>query len=232
MARCYRDEGGKPDRQPEFTQLDLEMSFAGREEVLAVVEDLMAAAWPGGLELPIRRMTYKEAMDKYGVDKPDLRYGNTIQNLGELFRGCGFDVIEDMLGRDDFFIGGVFFDGDDLKHLKTAQSEVTTALSDQLSELKARGESVLLSPLHTLAGGEASCSLLRKCSEGTSSAVAAEVGPGRLGFLVACRREVALHLLGRLRTALASLAVTDLQDRSVGGWGREEEHMLSLQATL
>merc|ERR1719295_40042 len=67
IARCYRDEGGKPDRQPEFTQLDIEMSFADREDVLRMTDGLLDRIWPERLDTPLRRMTYAEAMNKYGV---------------------------------------------------------------------------------------------------------------------------------------------------------------------
>ena len=134
MARCYRDEGGKPDRQPEFTQLDLEMSFAGREEVLTLIEDLLAVCLPTPPPLPLPRMTYAEAMSNYGVDKPDTRYSSTIQNLGALFSGCEFEVMERMSEDKEFFIGGVFFEGDDLKSLKQVEKEVRQAFSNELDE--------------------------------------------------------------------------------------------------
>merc|ERR1719376_425892 len=105
VAKCYRDEGGKPDRQPEFTQLDLEMSFAGREDVLDLIEDLLAVCLPSPTSLPLPRITYAEAMANYGVDKPDTRYANAIQDLGPLFSGCGFDVIESMSENKEFFVG-------------------------------------------------------------------------------------------------------------------------------
>ena len=81
MARCYRDEGSRPDRQPEFTQLDIEMSFTTVEGVMKVVEDLLQFSWPTFLPpLPnmFQRMTYKDAIEKYGTDKPDTRYGYEV----------------------------------------------------------------------------------------------------------------------------------------------------------
>lgn len=202
VARCYRDEGGKPDRQPEFTQLDLEISFAGREEVLAVVEDLMSACWPEVVPSPIPRMTYKQAMEQFGVDKPDTRYGNTIQDLTSLFKDCGFDVIESRLRSDDLFVGGVFFDGDDVKCLKSTENDVKLALADLIKEHTDRQETVIISSLHTVGGGVSS-SLLRKCRQETVSAVQESVGPDRLGFLVCAHKDLAVPLLGRFRTNLA-----------------------------
>ena len=77
LARCFRDEDLRSDRQPEFTQIDLEMSFVGREDVIAVAEDIVATLWGTitGYQVPrpIQRMTYADAMARYGSDKPDLR---------------------------------------------------------------------------------------------------------------------------------------------------------------
>ena len=150
VARCYRDEGGKPDRQPEFTQLDLEMSFAGREDILNLVEDLLAICLPSPPPLPLPRITYAEAMANYGVDKPDTRYGNAIQDLGPLFSGCGFDVIERMSENQEFFVGGVFFDGVDPKSLKLVEKEVKQAFSNELEDQKKNKDPVVISSLHTL----------------------------------------------------------------------------------
>ena len=209
MARCYRDEGGKPDRQPEFTQLDLEMSFAGREEVLTLIEDLLAVCLPTPPPLPLPRMTYAEAMSNYGVDKPDTRYSSTIQNLGALFSGCEFEVMERMSEDKEFFIGGVFFEGDDLKSLKQVEKEVRQAFSNELDEQKKKREPVIISSLHTLDESPVN-SVLKKCNKNTCTAVAEAVGRGRQGFIVACRSSLALPLLGRLRIALAKQLLPDL----------------------
>ena len=209
VARCYRDEGGKPDRQPEFTQLDLEISFAGRENILDLVEDLLAVCLPSPPPLPLPRISYAEAMAKYGVDKPDTRYENTIQDLGPLFAGCGFDVMEKMSENNEYFVGGVFFDGEDSKSLKHVEKEIRQAFSNELEDEKTKKDPVVLSSLHTL-GGQPVSSVLKKCEATTCTTVAEAVGSGRLGFLVACRRSLALTLLGRLRTTLARHLLPDL----------------------
>ena len=98
LARCLRDEDLRKDRQPEHTQIDLEMSFITEEEIFEVVEDMVAAifAESAGIDLPtpFPRISYDDAMNLYGSDKPDLRFGCPIHNLDELVAGCGFSVFE------------------------------------------------------------------------------------------------------------------------------------------
>ncbi|MBQ2693914.1 MAG: aspartate--tRNA ligase [Clostridia bacterium] len=96
IARCFRDEDLRADRQPEFTQIDLEMSFVDMEDVLAIGEGYMARVFKEAMgvdiPLPLPRLTYKEAMERYGSDKPDTRYGLEIYDLSETVKGCGFGV--------------------------------------------------------------------------------------------------------------------------------------------
>jgi aspartyl-tRNA synthetase len=101
IVRCYRDEDQRADRQPEFTQLDLEMSFVGEDDVLDIIERSFAHVWQKVLGLtvstPIRRITHTEAMLRYGVDKPDLRYGLEIQELSSIFTGTEFKIFHQVL---------------------------------------------------------------------------------------------------------------------------------------
>jgi aspartyl-tRNA synthetase len=101
IVRCYRDEDQRADRQPEFTQLDLEMSFVSEDDVLDVVERCFAYVWQRVLGItvstPIRRITHAEAMLRYGVDKPDLRYGLEIQELSSTFAGTEFKIFRQAL---------------------------------------------------------------------------------------------------------------------------------------
>lgn len=97
IARCYRDEDFRADRQPEFTQLDVEMSFVEQEDVMAVAEDILKEVWAqAGFEIqtPIPHMTYKDAMEKYGSDKPDLRFGLELVDLTEYFKDTPFRVFQ------------------------------------------------------------------------------------------------------------------------------------------
>lgn len=84
IARCYRDEATRPDRQPEFTQLDLELSFTDRDKIMQLVEGVLASSWPEDddpLKVPFQRMTYEEAMNRFGSDKPDTRFGYELQDV-------------------------------------------------------------------------------------------------------------------------------------------------------
>ena len=97
IARCYRDEDFRADRQPEFTQLDVEMSFVDQDDVMAVSEDILREVWGligYQLETPIPRITYKDAMERFGSDKPDLRFGYELVDLTEYFANTPFRVFQ------------------------------------------------------------------------------------------------------------------------------------------
>lgn len=101
IAKCFRDEDLRADRQPEFTQIDCEMSFVEIDDVLDVTERLMQKLFKDVLDveikLPLKRMTWQEAMDRYGSDKPDIRFGFEINDVSEVVKDSGFKVFEDAL---------------------------------------------------------------------------------------------------------------------------------------
>ena len=101
IAKCFRDEDLRADRQPEFTQIDMELSFVDVDDVIDVNERLLAALFKNILgvdvSLPIQRMTWQEAMDRFGSDKPDLRFGMELHNVSEVVKDCGFSVFTNAL---------------------------------------------------------------------------------------------------------------------------------------
>ena len=104
IARCFRDEDLRADRQPEFTQIDIEASFVGAEDVYAVAEGLLQALWREGgydVAIPFPRMSWAEAMERYGTDRPDLRYGLELFDASDVFRGADFGITKSALERGD-----------------------------------------------------------------------------------------------------------------------------------
>lgn len=127
IARCFRDEDLRADRQPEFTQIDMEMSFVDQDDIMEINERLAAALWKKfkGVDIgPIPRMSYREAMDRFGSDKPDLRFGLELKDLGEIVAGSGFKVFDDALARN----GAV-------KGIGVEQGEFSRAFIDKLTDM-------------------------------------------------------------------------------------------------
>ncbi len=111
IARCFRDEDLRSDRQPEFTQIDIEMSFADEEDIFTEVEKVMRAIFKeikGIEDLSFPRIRYVDAMDKYGSDKPDIRFGNEMKNLNELFKDSAFAVFRNCIADGGIIKGLVF----------------------------------------------------------------------------------------------------------------------------
>jgi aspartyl-tRNA synthetase len=108
LARCYRDEDFRADRQPEFTQLDIEMSYVGQEDVLAMAENVIKEIWASAgyeVKTPIQRITWTDAMNLYGSDKPDLRFGNQLVELTDYFKDTPFRVFQAK------YVGAILYPG-------------------------------------------------------------------------------------------------------------------------
>jgi len=116
IARCFRDEDLRADRQPEFTQIDIEMAFVEREDILNVAEGLMASLFKNLLNIkiprPFPRLTYHEAMSSYGIDKPDLRYGMKMETLTDIFEATDFELFRQVITSGGV-IKGIKIDGHD-----------------------------------------------------------------------------------------------------------------------
>jgi aspartyl-tRNA synthetase len=196
IVRCFRDEAFRADRQPEFTQLDLELSFVAEEDVMALVDGLLTKVLAvGGVELngPPDRLTYDEAMLRYGTDRPDRRAGMEIEDLGEVFAGSEFQVFAAALGR-----GGV------VRGLR-ARGEFPRRRLDELTErARALGAGGLVWAEVEEGGGWRSpvAKFLRPDEmAGASSVLGA--APGDFLFVVAEAEALAAGVLGQLRLELA-----------------------------
>src|SRR5205823_6747802 len=222
IARCFRDEDQRADRQPEFTQLDLEMSFVEQEDVLRLTEDLFAGmvkALPGKrLKFdPFRRLTYREALDRYGSDKPDLRFEMAIEDVSEQVRGSQFGVFASTVAS-----GGV------VRGIRApGQAGYTRKQLDDLTatarQFGARGLAWL-----ALEAGEdgalAARSPIAKFfapEEIAGLAARFDAGPGDLLLFVADRREVAAEVLGRLRAQLGPQLFPVDDDQLAFAWDTE-----------
>jgi aspartyl-tRNA synthetase len=199
IVRCFRDEALRADRQPEFTQLDLEISFLDEEDVYALGEELMAAVWREvlGVELatPFRRLTHAEAMRRFGTDKPDLRYGMELHDLGPVFDGTGVGIFARALEARGSVLGLVGEGGADLTRRQL------DALTDQA---KARGAKGLAWVAVEPDGLRSPLDKFFSDAERDALRQATGARPGDLVLLAADRTAVAQTVLGDLRVRLAA----------------------------
>ncbi len=197
IVRCFRDEDLRADRQPEFTQIDIEMSFVDREDVFALVEGMfveMLRAVDIEVEAPFRRMTYDEAMSRYGSDKPDLRFGLEIADISDVVRGSGYGIFEKTLGA-----GGV---------VRAIAAPGLAAYSrKEVDDLEAQAKSLGAAGLGwaQLKDGELKSPLARHVGEDRLKKAfeRARGGSGDLLLLVAGEPALASAVLGGLRLSLA-----------------------------
>ncbi len=211
IARCLRDEDLRGDRQPEFTQLDLEMSFVGEADVMAWVErmvlDVTRAVVPERTLLaePFPRLTYREAIDRYGSDKPDVRYGMELHDLGDLAAASGFSVFASVLDRDGRVFGLAV----------PGQGGMSRAQIDELGEMAQRAGAKGLVWLALDGEGGIRGSIVKVVGEEMSRRLAAQAGggPGDLVLIVADADIHAQEVLGALRVRLADRIAA--YDRSV-----------------
>lgn len=138
IVKCFRDEDLRADRQPEFTQIDCEMSFVEQDDVIAMMEGMIKEIFKETLDidiaLPIRQMKYAEAMEKYGSDKPDLRFGFELVNISDIVADCGFKVFADAT-KPGSSVRGINLNG----HADNFTRKQITALEDHAKTYKAKG---------------------------------------------------------------------------------------------
>ena len=201
IARCFRDEDQRGDRQPEFTQLDIEMSFVEREDVMDLIEgmytEMVAELVPHKrvFQTPWPRLSYQEAMDRFGKDNPDVRYGLELVDISDLAEGCGFSVFESAVKA------GGHVRGINAKGLGTYSRKQIDALTDYVKQHGAKGLAyIILDP-----SGELRSPIAKFFSEETLKGILERMGAedGDLLLFVADKPAVVYDTLGRLRVHLA-----------------------------
>lgn len=210
VARCFRDEDLRADRQPEFTQIDIEMSFINQDDVLNLIENLLVdifAVAGVAIKAPFRRITWKEAMDKYGSDKPDLRFGLEFVDLSEVFRNSEFSAF-----RNPMETGGV------VKALRVegAASYSRKDLDDLQVDAKRWGAKGLAYIVYGEEGPKSP--ILKYLSEAEQQAIVELTGAktGDVVFFMADQFITACNVLGRFRLKFAEKH----------GWINKDSHEL------
>ena len=201
IARCFRDEDLRYDRQPEFTQIDLEMSYVDIDDVIAVNEGFLQRMFKEilniDLQLPLQRMTYKEAMSRYGSDKPDLRFEMELHDLTDIARDCGFSVFEAAAAAGGIVTAICAKGAGD----RLSRKEID-ALGEFVKTYKAKG----LAWIKLTGKGEMSSSFAKFLHPGKLEEIQAAVG-AEAGDLILCVAdsdvELAQNALGALRCHVA-----------------------------
>ena len=190
IARCFRDEDFRADRQPEFTQLDIEMSFIDQEDILAVAEKLLVKIWKEAvghdIKLPIRHMTYADAMQNYGSDKPDLRFDLQLVEQTDFFANTEFRVFQAP------YVGSVVMPGG-----AASPRRELDAWQDWAKARGAKGLAYILVNEDGTLGGPVSKNISETETAGIVKAAGAKAGDAI--FFAAGERSAALQLLGAVR---------------------------------
>lgn len=198
IAKCFRDEDLRADRQPEFTQVDMEMSFVDMEDVLDVNERLIARVFKETLDvevpLPLKRMTWQEAMDRFGSDKPDVRFGMELVDVSEVVAGCGFGVFTGALEN------GGSVRGINVKDQAAMSRKKIDKLVDHAKGCGAKG----LAYLSINEDGTYKSSFAKFMTEEELAALVSAMDgqPGDLLLFAADRNKIVWEVLGSLRLQL------------------------------
>src|SRR5712671_4733256 len=200
IAKCFRDEDSRADRQPEFTQIDIEASFVTRDDIFALTEGMLAAIFKAALNIdintPFDRLTYREAVSRYGSDKPDRRFGMELVDLGEIFRESSFKVFRGALDA-----GGV------VKAINAKGfAGITIGQADELTEIaKLHGAKGLA--FIKVENGEWKSPIVKFFSDAEKTALRSELNmeEGDCVFFAADKWEIACEVLGRLRLRIAGM---------------------------
>jgi aspartyl-tRNA synthetase len=208
MARCMRDEDLRADRQPEHTQIDIEMSFVKEENVFRLVEELMTEVFSVGrdvkLETPFRILPYREAMERFGTDKPDLRFGLELQTLNDVFKETEFRVMRQAFDRGESVRGFVVKDGDRLpsKLIEDFEKTAKSMGAGGLIHLSKKSGQ-LKGPISKIIGGATANHLIDTL----------ELEDGDVVFAVIGQPEKVSPILGRLRSECGKVLSLIKEDR-------------------
>jgi aspartyl-tRNA synthetase len=200
IAKCFRDEDLRADRQPEFTQIDIEASFVAPDDIFALVEGMLAAIFKAArsieIKTPFDRLTYREALDRYGSDKPDRRFAMELVDLGETFRESGFKVFRGALDA-----GGV------VKAINAKGfAGITIGQADELTEIAklygAKGLAFI-----KIENGDWKSPIVKFFSDAEKTALQSKlkIEEGDCVFFAANKWEIACGVLGRLRLRIAEM---------------------------
>jgi len=198
IARCFRDEDLRADRQPEFTQVDIEMSFATQDDIMQMMEDVMAEVL-GACEVPfeggLQRLTYAEAMDRFGSDRPDMRFGMELQDLQQTFAQSEFKVFSGALAAGGVVKGINAKGGGDWSRSKI------DALNQVALDAGAKGLAWIAFPTE----GDVRSPIAKFLTDTEMAALrdALAIEPGDLALMIADAHDVANEVLGVLRLKLA-----------------------------
>ena len=214
IARCFRDEDQRGDRQPEFTQLDLEMSFVEREDIMELIEglytDLVAEVTPEKevFKTPWPRLTYQEALDRFGKDNPDIRFGMELHDISDLAAESGFKVFADVVAK-----GGTVR-GINVRGQGSYSRKQIDELTDRVKGYGAKG----LAYIALTDEGEERSSFVKFLSESAKKEILAKLDgqPGDLLLFIADTPEVVFESLGRLREEMRDRL--DLVDQNILGF--------------
>ncbi|WP_314605162.1 aspartate--tRNA ligase [Pseudoramibacter alactolyticus] len=209
IAKCFRDEDLRQDRQPEFTQIDMEMSFVTKDDIMPIMEGMIAQVFKEirGVELerPFPRMTWQEAMDRFGSDKPDMRFGMELHNLSDILKDSDFKVFSDAIQRGGSVRAVIAKDAQGKLSKKTLKN-----LEKFVKIYKAKG----LAWIDVKDEGQKS-PILKFISEEEKEAIYKEMGAenGDYIFMVADTDQIVCTALGQLRLELAKRLGFDLSDQ-------------------
>ena len=233
LARCFRDEDLRADRQPEFTQVDMELSFVDEDDVMDVNERLLQKLFKEildvDIELPIQRMTWQEAMDRFGSDKPDLRFGMELKNVTDIVKNCGFSVFT-----------GAIENGGSVRGINAAGQgnmprKKIDALVDFAKGYGAKGLAYIA--IHEDGSLKSSFSKFMTEDEMNALVEAMEGKPGDLLLFAADRNKIVWNVLGALRVELAGqMGLLDKSDYKFlwvtefpqFEWSDEEERFVAM----